>query len=588
MLSATVMGGRQPISNSSILLSEVGAFGRGTSNGLASTTTNNRGSFNITSFTCQGQNSQLFITASGGDAGNGYNSNIFLMAMLGPCNDLPNNVVINEYSTVAAAYAFNLGMSASNPQQIGTDGVPGTPQYIGMTNAGNLLRTNLVNIASGRPAQFLSTGSNSPATLNTLADILVACVNAPAFQFQPCQDLYAAATPPGGSRPSNTLQAIFAIASNPGNNVAGIYDILSEIGSDVLLPYKPTLEAAPNDWTVALNYNPGDLSDPRGMAIDLEGNLWIANFTGGASQTGSVTKLSPIGAEISPAGGFTPADINSPVGLAINAASTAIWGTDFGANTIQEVSQSGALVAESHGNSTFDDPTGIALDSFSQVWVANSGANNPNKQLTVSTTADAVFAFWVNGFGLNVPNNLIIDSTVSPNLVWVANSGSGGASQIVNDGTTNLTGSVVPGGGQQDQRGITLDKNGDVWVTNANGSVTKITGSSATVALGPIAVGGITSTSDPWGIAADSNNTVWVNNFNTNSVTQLDTNGNALSPAGGFTAGGLINGPREGVAIDRSGNVWIVNHGNNTVTELVGASFGPVATPITSGRALLP
>jgi streptogramin lyase len=222
------------------------------------------------------------------------------------------------------------------------------------------------------------------------------------------------------------------------------------------------------------------------------------------------------------------------------------------------------------------------------VWTANSGDNNPNKQLTITTTAGD-FAFWVKGFGLNVPNNLIVDTTVSPNLVWVANNGTGGVSRIVNNGTSSLTGTAVAGGGQQDQLGITLDANGDVWVSNTTGgSVTKITGSTGVVALGPIAVGGINSTSQPRGIAADSQNTVWVNNFNGNSVTQLDTNGNALSPAGGFTAGGLINGPMDAVAIDRSGNVWVVNHGNNTVTELVGASFGPVATPIASGRVLLP
>jgi hypothetical protein len=312
MLSAKVMGGRQPISNSSILLSEVGAFGRGTSNGLANAQSDANGNFNITSFSCQSQNSQLFITASGGDAGNGYNSNIFLVAMLGPCNNLPDNVVINEFSTVAAAYAFNLGMSPSNPQQIGTDGTPGTDHYIGMTNAGLLLATNLVNIARGTPATSLTTGNNSPRTLNTLAAILVACVNAPGFQFQACQDLYTAATPPGGPTPSNTLQAIFQIASHPGNNVAGIYNILSEVPSDVPLPYTPRLLTAPNDWLVALNYNPGDLSDPRGMAIDLNGNLWIANFTGGSSNTGSVTKLSPTGVELSPSGGFTPTGLSGP------------------------------------------------------------------------------------------------------------------------------------------------------------------------------------------------------------------------------------------------------------------------------------
>ena len=246
------------------------------------------------------------------------------------------------------------------------------------------------------------------------------------------------------------------------------------------------------------------------------------------------------------------------------------------------------MVVPAFGANTFMSPAGIALDSHGQVWTANSGATNAAQDLTVSTTGGA-FSSYVGGFGLTTPNNLIVDTTVTPNLVWVANSGSGGVSRIVNDGSTTFTGAAVSGGGQQGQQGITLDNNGDVWVSNTTGgSVTKITGSSGAVDLGPIAVGGISATSQPWGIAADSDNSVWVNNFSGNSVTQLDTNGNALSPTGGYTAGGLIDAPRDGVAIDRSGNVWVVNHGNNTVTELVGASYGPVATPLASGRALVP
>jgi DNA-binding beta-propeller fold protein YncE len=177
----------------------------------------------------------------------------------------------------------------------------------------------------------------------------------------------------------------------------------------------------------------------------------------------------------------------------------------------------------------------------------------------------------------------------------VSNSGTGGVSRISvsSAGSTGVTaGTSVAGGGQTGQQGITLDKNGDVWVANenaSNGSVTKITGSTATVVLGPLAVGGINSTSQPWGITTDSANNVWVNNFNNNSVSELDTNGNALSPAGGFTAGGLIKFPRNGISVDRSGNVWVLNDDFPPafVTVLLGAA-SPVATPRSSGRPSVP
>jgi hypothetical protein len=197
----------------------------------------------------------------------------------------------------------------------------------------------------------------------------------------------------------------------------------------------------------------------------------------------------------------------------------------------------------------------------------------------------------VGGFGLDSPTDIIADTTASPNIMWVANSGTGGVSRIVNDGTSTPTGATISGSGETTQKGITLDNAGDVWVSNSdssNGSVTKISGTSVVSGLGQVTVGGITSTSVPWGIAADSKNNVFVNNFNGNSITELDVNGNALSPAGGFTAGGLINAPREGIAIDRGGNVWVVNSGDNTVTELIGAAGGPVATPLSTGRPLVP
>ena len=582
MLTARVMGGRKPVSGSSITLYEAGTTGRGSAAAvLATATSDSNGNFNIDSFACLHTDSQLFITAAGGDAGNGVNSNILLIAMLGPCSNLPNNVVINELSTVAAAYTFAQFMNPQNPAQIGT-GIPDTTQYIGMANAGSTLTTNVVNVATGTPAKVLGTSPNSPATLNSLADILVYCVNSPS-PFTNCSSLYSAVTPPsGGSAPTNTLQAVLDIALSPGKNVATIYGLLSQL--PVSAPFTPTLTTTPNDWLLALKFIPGDISVPRGMAIDQAGDIWIAN-----AGTNSLTEISPLGVELSPSGGYKPTGLDSPEALFFDASGN-LWVTNYSGNTVEAINSSESVIVPAFGSASYVHPTGIVTDSFNQTWAPNSGSEN----VTVSTTAGVV-AFSVNSFGIANPTNVVADTTVTPNFVWISNSGTGGVSRltVASAGSTGVTaGTSASGGGQSNQQGITLDMNGDVWVANedaSNGSVTKITGSTATVALGPLAVGGINSTSQPWGITTDTANNVWVNNFNNNSVTELDTNGNALSPAGGFTAGGLIKFPRNGIAVDRSGNVWVLDDDFPPpfVTELLGAA-SPVATPRSSGRPTAP
>jgi len=586
-LTARVMGGRKAVSDSSVVLYEAGTSGIGSgATVLATTTSDSLGNFTFASFSCTYPGSQLYITASDGDAGNGPNSNILLIAMLGPCDALPGFVVVNELSTVAAVYAFAQFVDPLNPADIGTVGIPGTTEYLGMTNAGAILTNNLVNVPEGVPATVINTSPNSPATLNTLADILVYCVNSPS-PYSNCDTLYSAVVPPsGGSPPTNTLQAALDVALNPGQNPT-IYSLLAQV--PVALPYTPTLTTAPNDWLLALKFIPGDISVPRGIAIDQAGDIWVANSTGGGNGLGSITELNPVGVEISPSGGYTAGGtLDHPEELFFDTNGN-IWITNYLGNTVEAINSSGTVVVSPFGSGTFFKPTGIAVDSFNQVWATNTNAPSSTEDLTVSSASGA-FNFSVGGYNLASPNRIVADTMATPNIMWVANSGTGGISRIVNDGSSSLTGGTVAGGGQQDQQGITIDKTGDAWVSNTTGSVTKILNASPpTIALGPIAVGGITSSSSPWGITTDSANNVWVNNYDSSTVTELDTNGNALSPAGGFTAGGLFGSPRNGIAVDRSGNVWVANDvlPPAYVTVLLGAA-APVATPRTTGRPIAP
>ncbi len=265
-IRAKVMGGRKAISGATISLVEAGTSGKSSSTVLATTTSDRSSRFNISTFTCAYADSQLFLTASGGDAGSGPNPNILLMAALGPCNNLPNYVWISELSTVAAAYAFAQFLDPADPTRMGANGPPGTTQYIGIANAGATLATNLVNIATGTPAATLNGHGNSPSTLNTLADILVSCVDAPS-PYRNCDTLFSAVpVPSGGSAPTNTLQAALDIALGPGQNVGTIFGLLAQ--APVTLPYRPVLTSAPDSWSLALSFSFPVTAQLYRLAID--------------------------------------------------------------------------------------------------------------------------------------------------------------------------------------------------------------------------------------------------------------------------------------------------------------------------------
>jgi streptogramin lyase len=235
-------------------------------------------------------------------------------------------------------------------------------------------------------------------------------------------------------------------------------------------------------------------------------------------------------------------------------------------------------------SATYTNPSGIVLDSFGQVWVTNwAMGGNPKDDVTVTTTSGtSAFSISTKARGAF---DLMADTTVSPNIIWVSHAGQGGVARIVDNGTSNVSVTSVQGGNLSFEYSLALDNNGDVWVSE-RGSVTKLANTAPpTIALGPLTGGGISLNSNPEGISVDSSNNVWVLNDATNTLTELDTNGNALSPATGFTAGGLISSVRFGLAMDRSGDVWI--GATSSMTELIGAA-APVATPLTSGRPIAP
>jgi len=367
-IRGTAFGGQQPIVGASLQLYAANLTGYGSAAQpllpANTITTDSNGGFNITGqYTCPTPDAPVYLVATGGSTGgSASNPNLTEMAALGSCSALQANTSttvskINEVTTVAAAYAlapFMTGVAGMGTSPVNTTGL----------NFAFADVNQLVDNATGRsPGTDLPQGASLPLTqLHALANSLAACVNSTggtAGDSTSCGTLFAAATPPGGTAPTDIVSAVIDIVQHPGQNVAAIYALAA--GN---VPFHPTLTTAPNDWTLAVTYTGGSLSAPSAVAVDAGGNVWITNR--GAN---TVTELAHSGAVL----GTSSAVLSGPAAVALDAAGDP-WIANATANTLTHLSDSYAVTGNASGG--LDIPAGLAIDPQGNVWVANSGTTN--------------------------------------------------------------------------------------------------------------------------------------------------------------------------------------------------------------------
>src|SRR5579875_1230789 len=348
-LQGRVHGGQQPVVGARIQLFAAGTNGYGTGAVSLLTSpvaTDASGSFTITGdYTCPSATSQLYLVATGGNPGLAAgtdNPALALMAALGPCEmvggqytlDPARFISLDEVTTVAAVYALS-GFMDPNTTQVGTS----TGNATGLANAFASVN-NLVNTSAGTALLTTPAGNGlvPQAEINSLANILSPCVNS-AGTDGPCAALFAAATPSGGTAPTNTLQAALSVARHPVSQVAALFAIASSTA-----PYQPQLSAAPNDWTIATIYTGGGLLNPSGLAIDAAGNVWFPN-NGSGPNTSSVTELSNLGAPLSGSTGYTGGGQNFDRGLSIDPAGNVWVSASSNSGAVIELSSTGAVLS---------------------------------------------------------------------------------------------------------------------------------------------------------------------------------------------------------------------------------------------------
>jgi hypothetical protein len=391
-IRGSAFGGQQPIVGASLQLYAANLTGYGMpaspllpANAI---TTDADGSFNITGqYTCPTPDAPVYLVANGGNSGgSASNPNLTEMAALGSCSALQANasttfVQLNEITTVAAAYAlapFMTGVASMSTSASNTTGL----------NFAFADVNQLVNNSTGRsPGTDLPLGAIVPlAQVDSLANSLAACVNSTggtAGDTSSCGRLFTAATPPGGTAPTDIVSAVIDIVQHPGQNVAAIY----ALGSGTSAPFQPGLTTAPNDWTLAVSYGGGSLSTPSAVAVDAGGNVWITN-----RGTNTVTELAHSGAVLA----TSAAVLSAPAAVALDATGDP-WITNPTANTLTHLSDSAAVIGSASGG--LDIPAGIAIDPQGNLWVANSGTPN----LSEFTSAGAPLSG--NGFSVSGTSN---------------------------------------------------------------------------------------------------------------------------------------------------------------------------------------
>ena len=177
------------------------------------------------------------------------------------------------------------------------------------------------------------------------------------------------------------------------------------------------------------------------------------------------------------------------------------------------------------------EPTGLAIDKFGNVWVANYGG----PAATTGQNPTGVVAYSPQG--------------------------------------TPLSSTPYNAGPETEVYALTLDRNGDAWITSTEnqghggttGSVGKIFGASSSTP-GVFAGEFYDNTLDyPESIASDpaGNGTILIGNYANNTATVYDLNGNFVKNVGAGYAVFPV-----GITSDDAGGLWLANQGDFTITHV--------------------
>jgi len=564
--------------------------------------------------TKSGDDGRFEVMAAGGvpKAGKGDSDNpaVVLLAVLSKTSD---QVVVNELTTVASAY--------TGARFIRDGSISGNP--LGLRIAAMNV-PNLVNLQSGGWGSVIIDGLNltrstTLANFNTLASLVTHAGTSASADWR--SRFFKAATPIGGTAPSNTLGAIASIARESWAHPKDLFALFEEAypqskeGLPNAAPFAPYLQYAPNDFALILRFSGGGAYAPGRLMFDADGNLWSGvNWMPGSQSSaaknigGGVAKLAPDGSALSPpVTGFMGAGING-VGWGTAVSRENVWASSFNGKILVMDLQGRPVASEQDFpfREKVSGLMGIGVAANGDVWIADGEGG----QLLFFPGGRVKEGRIVKVVGLAGPFDVVIDEQ---NRVWVSNSRSDTVMRFPANDPTNVETfrvGIAP-------RALALDSKSNVWVVNfitpgfpglkplpPHASIMQEFQAFSAL-LGPLQSGRVKSTGFvsmirpdgtqaaprgyngngavnlPWGVNIDGNDDVWTTNGWLRGIAYLAGDNTKGHPAGSktgdlihlFTSGAFEN--FTDVSIDAAGNAWCANNWNDV----------PIATGMTKDLA---
>jgi sugar lactone lactonase YvrE len=291
---------------------------------------------------------------------------------------------------------------------------------------------------------------------------------------------------------------------------------------------------------------------PEGVAVDSAGNVYVAD-----QSNDEIRKITPSGVVSTLAGSAgqpgssdgtgSAARFYEPTGVALDSAGN-VYVADKYNDEIRKITPSGVVstlagsagqIGSSNGAggaARFDDPEGVAVDSAGNVYVADASNDEIRK--------------------------------VTPSGVVTTLAGSAGQSGS-SDGTGSAARFYHP-------TGVAVDSAGNVYVADyynqeirevtPSGVVTTLAGSAGQVGSSD-GIGSAATFDYPWGVAVDSEGNVYVADAANNEIRKITPSGAVTTLAGSAGQTGSSDGTGSaarfdqptGVAVDSAGNVYVAD-----------------------------